>query len=82
MVNAKEGVVQLSAELGMAQGQISKALSRDESELDALELARNGITGVDPYEAASRFTALEGQLQSMYAITARLSALNLTNFLK
>jgi flagellar hook-associated protein 3 FlgL len=82
MVSAKEGVIELSAELGMVQGQIAEALSRNGNDLQSLELARNEIVGVDAYEAASRFTALEGQLQSMYAVTARLSALNLTNFLK
>lgn len=82
MHNAKEGVIQLGAELGMAQNQISNALATTDDDIQALQIARNDIVGVDPYEAASRFTALEGQLSSMYTVTARLSALNLTNFLR
>ncbi len=82
MHNAKEGVIQLGAALGMAENQIANALTTADDDIQALQIARNDIVGVDPYEAASRFTALEGQLSSMYTVTARLSALNLTNFLR
>lgn len=82
MINAKEGVIQLGADLGMAQNQIENGLTMAGDDIQALQIARNEIAGVDPYEAGSRFTALEGQLSSMYTVTARLSALNLTNFLR
>ena len=39
------------------------------------------MIGADIYEATTRFQQIETQLQSLYAITARMSRLNLTNFL-
>ena len=36
----------------------------------------------DPFEAATEFAALEAQLQSIFTITARLSSLSLTGFLR
>ena len=82
MVNAKEGVIQLGADLGMVQNQISASMETIDNDVFELETARNAIAGVDPYEAASQFSALESQLQSMYTVTARISSLNLTNFLR
>ena len=39
------------------------------------------MEGVDPYEAATRLSALETQLQASYAVTARLSRMSFLNFL-
>ena len=44
------------------------------SQTDALE-------GVDPYEAATRLTQLQTQLEATYAVTARLSKLSFLNYI-
>jgi flagellar hook-associated protein 3 FlgL len=40
-----------------------------------------GLESVDPYEAASRISLLESQLQASYAVTARLSNLSFLYFM-
>ena len=82
MINAKQGVIQLAADLGSVQNQISTSAEVADKDIFELETARQAIAGVDQYEAASQFSALESQLQSMYTVTARISSLNLTNFLR
>ncbi|MEE9453313.1 MAG: hypothetical protein V3V13_02880 [Paracoccaceae bacterium] len=68
--------------LGFAEGSIADAQARNIAKTSVFELERNAILAADPYESATMFEALQGQLQSVYTITARLSNLNLTNFLR
>jgi flagellar hook-associated protein 3 FlgL len=37
---------------------------------------------VDPYEAATKLEAAQSQLEALYTVTARLSRLNLVDFLR
>lgn len=79
---ARDGVIGLQAALGQAEQRIEEASVRTEAEKVVLEKARAAILGRDPFEAASEFTALETQLQTLFAVTSRLSSLSLTNFLR
>jgi len=72
----------LAADLGMAEARIEAAATRNQAEKSALELARNGLLVVDPFEAATRMEATQSQLEALYAVTARLSRLNLVDFLR
>ncbi|MEO0912132.1 MAG: flagellin [Pseudomonadota bacterium] len=80
--NARQDIVEMRAELGIAEQNIAKTQAYIETQTSALEIARNEVAGVDQYEAATRFAALENQLQAAYTVTARISNLNLTNFLR
>jgi len=82
LMAAGEDVTRMRAALGSAQEMISNATDAAEAERNALGRSRNDLVGVDQYEAASRFAELEGQLQSLYTVTARLSGLSLMNFLR
>ena len=77
-----EGIVALQAETGSAEARIADAIEAGAAERAALDLATNALTGVDPYVAAARFAELEGQLETLYAVTARLAGLSLTNYLR
>jgi flagellar hook-associated protein 3 FlgL len=46
-----------------------------------LQIARVGLVSVDPYAATSALTATQSQLESLYAVTARVSRLSLANYL-
>lgn len=70
------------AKIGLAQEQISKASVRNQVEISALELAKGSLLKVDPFEAASELEAAQFQLESLYAVTVRLSQLSLVNFLR
>lgn len=75
-------VTSLRAELGIAEEGLTRASDAAEAERTAVSISRNNILGVDPYEAASRLRELETQMESLYVLTARLSNLSLTNYIR
>jgi flagellar hook-associated protein 3 FlgL len=72
----------MAGRLGITEGQIDTALTRNSAETSSLQIARTGLLAVDPYEAAAKLQAAQGQLETLYTITARLSRLNLVDFLR
>lgn len=72
---------QLAARVGAAQAQLDEAATRNAAEDSALSLQRNALVGVDGYDAATRLQTAEGQLQTLYAVTARLAKLRLVDYL-
>jgi flagellar hook-associated protein 3 FlgL len=72
----------MAGRLGTTEGQIAAAATRNSAEVAALEIARNGLVSVDPYEAATRLEAAQSQLEALYTATARLSRLSLVDFLR
>ena len=81
-ISAGGAVIDLQAELGQAEERIETAAVGLEAQRTVLERTRNAILSRDPFETATEFTALETQLQSMFAVVSRLSSLSLTNFLR
>lgn len=79
---ARQGVTDLRAALGVSEQRLEEAHARGAAERQMLQRAWNDIASRDPYEAASEFEALRGQLESIYVVTARLSQLSLVNFLR
>ncbi|MGV8988857.1 MAG: flagellin [Cypionkella sp.] len=78
---SQTGFVQMSARLGTTEATIQNAATRNDAEKGALETARLNLLSVDPYEAASKFQEAQGQLQTLYTLTARASRLSLVDFL-
>ena len=72
----------MRAHLAVTENRIAAAQTRNNAENTALELARGRLVEVDAYEAATRLTEAQTRLETIYAITARLSALNLTSYLR
>ncbi len=72
----------LAGELGTAEGQIEDARGRNATEQSALQIARVSLISVDPYDAAARLQEAQGQLETLYTLTARLSRLSLVDFLR
>jgi flagellar hook-associated protein 3 FlgL len=82
LIAARDGLVNLRAVVGDAEASIERARVRNEAELAAAERARAALVEADPFRAAAELQAVQGQLETLYAITARLSGLSLTNFLR
>ncbi|MEZ5910818.1 MAG: flagellin [Paracoccaceae bacterium] len=72
----------LAARLGTQQEMIDAVGVRNATQTLALEQARNAIVAVDPYEAAATLEETQTQLETLYALTARLSKLSLVDFLR
>lgn len=81
-IAATGDVIGLRADLGATEATIEAAAVRRQSETAALELARSELTGVDPYEAATRLESARTQLETLYALTARVSRLSLADYLR
>lgn len=77
-----DDIVDLRANLGIAEEQVERALATAGAERSGLQIARNDMIGVDSFDAATRLAGLEAQLETLYTVTARLSTLRLTNFLR
>ncbi|MGN6771161.1 MAG: flagellar hook-associated family protein [Rhizobiaceae bacterium] len=70
------------AQLGLTQNKVSSATDRIKSQVDLFQRNLNDLEGVDPYEASTKITSLLGQIETSYALTARMQQLSLVNFLK
>ena len=75
-------LITLEANLGIYSETLRKADDRNQFEAQSLTAAYQAITGRDQFEAVAELTQLEVQLEGSYIITARLSDLTLTNFLR
>jgi flagellar hook-associated protein 3 FlgL len=70
------------ANVGSAQARIDVLATRNSTEETALLYAKGALLQADPYEAATELEAVQFQLQSLYAITARMSDLSFVNFIR
>jgi flagellar hook-associated protein 3 FlgL len=82
LLTAESNIVDLRSVVGVAEGRIQQRIDEFFSEEQALTSLYNSRTTRDPYEAASALQLLQAQLEASYTITARLSQLSLTNFLR
>jgi len=81
-ISTNDGLIDMRQGLGFVEKQIDNASARNSAEASTFEINRNAILSADPYEAATRFQALQGQMEAIYTITARLSNLRLQNYLR
>lgn len=72
----------MRADLAVTENRISAAQTRNSAETTALEIARARLVEVDAYEAATELTSAQTRLETIYAITSRLSSLNLASYLR
>ena len=75
-------VLALGEQIGHAQQRIDETIARSAAEYHGLDLRRVALVAADPYETASRFQALQGQMEIIYEITARMANLRLANHLR
>lgn len=81
-LSARQALVSSRTDLGLAEARLEEASARLAARRDALDLAWNEATSRDPYDAAVEFQALEQQLERVFTVTARMSQLNLTDFVR
>lgn len=82
MLAADDAITGLRADLGLAEKRIEDAQTWTKAQRDSLDLARAGIEEVDAFEAATRLSQLETQLQALYEVTARTAQLSILSFLR
>jgi flagellar hook-associated protein 3 FlgL len=81
VMGASSSIIDLQAKIGFSEGRIETITVRNSAERTSLQIARNDLLGVNPYETATELEQVQFQLQSLYAITSRMSQLSLVNYL-
>lgn len=74
-------ITALQGRVGGAQQRITQMNERMSLQTDILAKNIGSLENVDPYEAASRVTTLMTQLETGYALTARIQRLSILNYL-
>jgi flagellar hook-associated protein 3 FlgL len=82
IMNGESGVVDIRAHLGVAEGRIEEARVRTEATRAGLTIEESRLTSIDPYETATELETVRLQLESLYVLTARLSELTLSAYLR
>lgn len=79
--NAISGLADEQGLIGLVQERVTRADERMSLQKDVLANQLNELTGVDPYEAATRLQSLAISLEASYAATARIQSLSIMNYI-
>lgn len=82
MMGQQPGLILERAKLGATEARIALVQETQATTKSALEMMRASIVEADPFETASRLEATRTQLETIYTVTARLSQLSLSNYLR
>lgn len=74
-------ITDVRAEAGVTQQRLVKANERLDMQVGVFKTGLTELEGVDPYEAASKVANLLTQIETSYALTARIQQLSLLKFL-
>ena len=81
LLAAQKPMVELRAGLGSLEARIEETATRNAAERTATSQAKLELIGTDQYETAARYENIRGQLESLYAVTARSQRLSLAEYL-
>lgn len=75
------GLQGATAQLGIQRAQVASIADQQQTRKAILNLQINNMESVDPYEASTRISQLEAQIDATASATARIANLHLTNYL-
>jgi len=78
---AVSDIASTQAEIGLAETRVQDASERISSQIDLFKTFIYDLEGVDPYEASTRVNELLTQIETSYALTARIQQLSLLRYL-
>jgi len=78
---ALSNIAELQSQTGVIEKRVKDASDRIKTQTELFEKHILDVEGVDPYEASSRVSNLLTQIETSYALTARLQQLSLLKFL-
>lgn len=82
LMAGQQEMTYLAARVGVSEGRIEAAQSRNAADLFTLEMAESDLVSSDPYRLSTELEAVQTNLETVYAITARISRLTLADFLR
>ena len=74
-------LTQIQAALGNTQQRVTAATDNLKARSDNITAALGDLEGVDTYAASTRLTALQTQIETSYALTARMQNISLLKYL-
>jgi flagellar hook-associated protein 3 FlgL len=81
VLGTTDAFIALQARFGVAESILEAQTSRNGAERTTLERARSDLLSIDPFKTATELEQVQFQLQSLYAITSRMSQLSLLNYI-
>ncbi len=82
LVAAQSGLTETVAGLGVLQARIEESRAETEAAGFALERSRSTLLASDPFEAATRFEAVQSQIEALYAVSARATRLRFLDYMR
>ncbi len=82
LMGASAEVVAIRSDLGIFESRLDSARTRNGTESSSLEMALAQLVNADPFDTATRLQEVQTQLETFYTLTARLSQLSLTGYLR
>lgn len=74
-------IANLQSATGIVENRVKAASERLTMQSDLYQRFISDMEGVDPYEASTRVSSLLAQIETSYALTARIQQLSLTRFI-
>lgn len=74
-------LVALQARVGFTESGVEQAMAETKAQQTALGMLQNDLIAADPFETASRLQSVQLQLETHYAVTARMSQLSLLGYI-
>jgi len=75
-------LIQVEARQGATAARVEQAQSQNASERFSFQEARNSVVGIDLFDTATQLEDAQTRLESLYLLTARMSRLSLTEYLR
>lgn len=82
ILDGQYALTSLQRQTGDVQAKLEREDLAAQSERVAVEQARAKIASVDPFEAAAELEAVQFQIETLYVLTARMSQLRLSDYLR
>ncbi len=82
VVNSDTTLALIRAKVGSTEAQVDGASARNNAQKSALEIVRTDLVSIDPYRVATELEATKTQLETVFALTVRLSRLSLSEFMR
>ncbi len=82
VLNVNDDLTAQRSDLGFAQARLQEIQTRTEATRSGLEQTRLLLVEADPFTTSTQLEEARLQLESLYAVTARLSQLSLVGFLR
>ncbi len=79
--SAITGLIDLQARVGLVQSSMSNSSDRMSLQIDLLSTQISNVESVNTYEASTRVSELQTQIETAYSLTSQLKRLSLVNFL-